>query len=101
VATSAPGARRRRRPEDVKAAGFATDPAPTKPLSAVARKAAADVALNYLAHARTAKYGALSEGYTVAYREGILEFRCKGPGNPGSDLCNGAGWSAWQRGYGS
>ena len=66
-------------PEDLKAAGFATDPAPTKPLPAVARKAAADVALRYVAHARSARYGALNGGYTVAYRDGMLQFRCKAP----------------------
>jgi hypothetical protein len=83
-------------PEDVKSAGFATDPAPTRPLSRDARKVAAAIALQYLQHASSTKYGPLSGGYLVALRRDALEFRCKAPGVPPSDLCKGAGWQAWQ-----
>jgi hypothetical protein len=76
--------------------GMTGDPAPSKPLSPEARKAAAAVALQYVQHATSTKYGPLNGGYVVAYSGQKLVFRCKAPGDPPSDLCKSPQWQSWQ-----
>ena len=85
--------------QDVIAAGFASDPAPSKPLSPAARQAAAAVVIPYIEHASSPKYGPLAGGYVIEFRDQKLEFRCKAPGRPPSDICNGGAWSNWQTGF--
>jgi hypothetical protein len=86
--------------EDVRAAGFTSDPAPSEPLSPAARAAAAAVVIPYIDQTSSPKYGPLSEGYLVAFRHDKLEFRCKARGNPATEFCKGPGWAGWQAGYG-
>jgi hypothetical protein len=70
--------------------------APAAPLSPQARDAAAAIALRYAQTARSATYGPLAGGYSVAYRGGKLVLRCKAKGDPPSDFCKGAQWQTWQ-----
>lgn len=85
-------------PVDVQAAGFKRDPAPSEPLSPEARRAAAAVAIAYLEHHSVPKYGSLTGGYLIAFREQKLEYRCKSPRHPPAYRCNGAHWEGWQSG---
>ena len=86
-------------PEDVHAAGFKRDPAPSRPLPPEARRAAAAVAIQYLErHAGPPEYGPLTGGYLIAFREQKLEYRCKSPWHPPSYRCQGAHWYGWQSG---
>jgi hypothetical protein len=87
--------------EDVNAAGFTSDPAPTQPLSPSASAAAAAVVIPYLEHTSSPKYGPLTDGYLIAFRHQKFEFRCKAKGNPPSDLCKGSGWARWEAGFGA
>lgn len=84
--------------QDVKTAGFRTDPAPSKPLSSEAREAAAAVVLRYVGRTAT-KYGPLDGGYLVDFHHGQLAFRCKSRGNPPSDVCKTSHWQQWQYGF--